>query len=75
MSSHKTHPFHCIKGANHEFQIGEALLGAGAPGEERTHGCGGGKPAVCVGRMWGKVNKRLHVLLLTSATQTAMQIQ
>lgn len=40
--------------ASHGFGLPGALLGAGGPGEERAHGCGGGEPAVCVGRLHGE---------------------
>lgn len=36
---------------------GATPLGAGGPGEERTHGGGGGQPAVCVGGLHGEQNK------------------
>lgn len=45
--------FLCIA-ASHGFGLPGALLGAGGPGEERAHGCGGGGPAVCVGRLHGE---------------------
>lgn len=38
----------------HGARFREALLGAGGPGEERTHGGGAGQPAVCVGRIHGE---------------------
>ncbi len=43
--------------ARHGFSSGETLVGTGGPGEERTHGCGGGKSAVCVGGLHGEKNK------------------
>lgn len=40
--------------ASHGFGLPGALLGAGGPGEEWAHGCGGGEPALCVGRLHGE---------------------
>lgn len=53
--------------------IRAALLGAGGPGEERTHGCGAGQPSVRVGRLHGEekhTNMSPHLLRHHIFTET-----
>lgn len=61
--------------ASHGFRLPEAHLGAGGPGEERAHGCGGGQPAVCVGGLHGEKHQQYwgrslpHVQILRQILQ------